>query len=280
MICRKHRTLSALISLIWASTYPHLLHQANAYSTPTNHKASAFNSHKLASSPSSTAANESTAATASTRKPLIPPVIQKGLSTLALTGAITVSTAIGGTLLPTAHAADLDLNGDDTVEIVLQNLKDSTGDATKSFQVFESISDIIKEGTGVGGSLSYNGVKLDRGYVADEDTAIYNPGLSLLTESEKSSLVTAIIQNKKGNIAAKTWSEDNEYAYDFLKTKLDPLHMVELAPFLKALPFLGGALYLVALAVQQLARELFEVAYVVSALVIFIPIIGLIAAGV
>ena len=101
-----------------------------------------------------------------------------------------------------------------------------------------------------------------------------------MTETEKSSLVTAIIQNRKGNIAAKTWSEDNEYAYDFLKTNLDPLHMVELAPYLKALPFLGGALYLVALAVQQFARGLFEVAYIVSALVIFIPIIGLIAAGV
>jgi hypothetical protein len=28
------------------------------------------------------------------------------------------------------------------------------------------------------------GVQLDRGYIADEDTAIYNPGLTLLTESD------------------------------------------------------------------------------------------------
>ena len=101
-----------------------------------------------------------------------------------------------------------------------------------------------------------------------------------MTESEKSSLTTGIIQNRKANIASKTWSEDNEYAFEYLKTQLDPLHMVELAPYLKALPFLGGAMYIVALAVQQFARGLFEVAYVVSALVIFIPVIGLILAGV
>ena len=153
---RKHSILSAFVSLLWVSTSPFLLHKANAYSTPTNHKTSAFNTQKLVSSPSSTAVKEPTSTTTSTRRSPLPPSVQKGLSTLALTGAITASTAIGGNLLPTAHATDLDVSGDDVVEIVLQNLKDSTGDATKSFQVFESISDIIKEGTGVGGSLSYS----------------------------------------------------------------------------------------------------------------------------
>ena len=77
------------------------------------------------------------------------------------------------------------------------------------------------------------GVTLERGYVADEDTTIYNPGLSLLTESEKNSLVNAIIENRKGNIASNSWSQDNEYAFDFLKTRLDPLHMYELKGYLK-----------------------------------------------
>jgi hypothetical protein len=129
-------------------------------------------------------------------------------------------------------------------------------------------------------SINKAGVKLERGYVADEDTTIYNPGLSLLTESEKSTLINAIIDNRKGNIASNSWNQDNEYAFDFLKTRLDPLHMVELSTYLKVLPFLGGAMYLVALGVQQFARGLFEVAYIVSALVVFLPIFVLIAAGV
>ncbi len=124
------------------------------------------------------------------------------------------------------------------------------------------------------------GVKLDRGYVEDEDTTVYNPGLSLLTETEKTSIVNGLIQNRKGNIASKTWSEDNQYAFEALKMRLDPLHMAELEGYLKVLPFLGGAMYLVALAAQQFARGIFEVAYVVSALVVFIPIFVLVAAGV
>lgn len=104
--------------------------------------------------------------------------------------------------------------------------------------------------------------------------------MSLLTESEKSSLINAILDNRKANIASNTWNQDNEYAFDFLKTRLDPLHMVELSSYLKVLPFLGGAMYLAVLGVQQFARGIFEVAYVVSALVVFVPIFVLIAAGV
>ena len=127
---------------------------------------------------------------------------------------------------------------------------------------------------------SLEGVNLERGFVADEDTTIYNPGLSLLTESEKSGLVNAIIDNRKGNVASKTWNKENEYAFDSLKSRLDPLHMVELSPYLKAFPFLGGAMYLVALGVQQFARGIFEGGYIVSVLVVFIPVIALILYGV
>ena len=102
-----------------------------------------------------------------------------------------------------------------------------------------------------------DGVKLNEGFVADEDTTIYNPGLSLLTSSEKERLVSAIIDNRKVGLSTQHWSENNEYAFDFLKQKLDPLHMYELGGYLKILPFYGAALYLVALFVQKNARGIF-----------------------
>ncbi len=123
-------------------------------------------------------------------------------------------------------------------------------------------------------------MKLERGFVADEDTTIYNPGLSLLTESEKGRIVDAVIQNKKQNIAKNTWSKDNEFAFDYIVSKLDPLHMVELKGYLGILPFYGAAVYLAALVVQQFARDLFPVAYIASAAAIFLPVLVLIAKGV
>lgn len=124
------------------------------------------------------------------------------------------------------------------------------------------------------------GVRLERGYVADEDTTIYNPGLSLLTESEKEKIVNAVIENRKSNLNKNTWNSDNEFAFDFLKTKLDPLHMTELKGFLGFFPIYGAGLYLAALAVQQFARNLFEPAYIISAVAVFLPILVLIAKGV
>ncbi len=86
-------------------------------------------------------------------------IIQKGIATIALTAAITAATAT--TSVATANELiDLDASsslptGEDTVELVLQNLKDATGDTGKSFKVFETVNEIITEGKGVGGSLSY-----------------------------------------------------------------------------------------------------------------------------
>ena len=96
-----------------------------------------------------------------------------------------------------------------------------------------------------------DGVKLNQGYVADEDTTIYNPGLTLLTSSEKERLVSAIIENRKIGLSANHWPENNEYAFDFLKQKLDPLHMYELQGYLGILPFYGAVVYLVGLWAQQ-----------------------------
>ena len=123
-------------------------------------------------------------------------------------------------------------------------------------------------------------MNLERGFVADEDTTIYNPGLSLLTESEKERLVEAILDNRKANQKSKTWNKDNEYAFEFLKQKLDPLHMVELRGYLGILPFWGAGLYLAALGVQQFKRELFSAAYIIAAILAFLPIIVLVSAGV
>lgn len=167
----------------------------------------------------------------------------------------------------------------ETVTSAVQNLRSAAGDVERSFGVFEDIAAIITEGKGVGGSLSYTGVKLERGYIADEDTTIYNPGLSLLTESEKERLVDEIVKNRKVGIEKKAWSENNEFAFDFLKQKLDPLHMYELRGYLGILPFYGAAVYLGTFFVQQNFRSVFPAAYIIGAVAVFGPIAVLVAFG-
>jgi len=167
----------------------------------------------------------------------------------------------------------------ETVTTVVQRLKSSTGSIDDTFLALEDVAKIITEGKGVGGQLTYDGVKLNEGYVADEDTTIYNPGLSLLTESEKERLTDAIIQNRKVSLSSNQWNENNEYAFKFLKQKLDPLHMNELGGYLKILPFWGAALYLGALFVQQNSRGIFPLVYGLCALGVFGPVIVLVASG-
>ncbi len=120
---------------------------------------------------------------------------------------------------------------------------------------------------------------MERGYVADEDTSIYNPGLTLLTESEKERLIDAVIQSRKDGLSTGQWSENNEYAYEYLKGTLDPLHMVELSGFLGFVPVYGAVLYLAVLAVQQNLRGLFTQAYAAGVAAFFVPLLALIAAG-
>lgn len=168
---------------------------------------------------------------------------------------------------------------DDVVDSVLQQLKQSSGKADETFKAYERIAGIITEGTGVGGTINYKGVQLDRGYVADEDTSIYNPGLTLLTETEKTQLVDAVIASRNANIKQQAWSQDLQLGYEFLKERLDPLHVVELRGYLRILPFYGAAVYLAVLAVQQLARDLFPVAYMVGVIAVFGPAILLVLRG-
>ena len=115
--------------------------------------------------------------------------------------------------------------------------------------------------------------------MADEDTAIYNPGLKLLTESEKERIVEAVINVRKSGLAAKDWNENTEIGFQFLKEKLDPLHMTELRGYLGILPFYGAFVYLVVIGVQQFARDIFKYAYLAGAFIIFLPVLVLVAAG-
>jgi hypothetical protein len=123
------------------------------------------------------------------------------------------------------------------------------------------------------------GIQLERGFISDEDTTIYNPGLALLTETEKERLVEAVISARKDGLAKDQWSENNEFAFDFLRQSLDPYHTVELSGYLVFVPFYGAFIYLAVLGVQQLLRDLFPTAYLVGVVAFFGPILALVAAG-
>lgn len=136
----------------------------NAYSAPSQRVSSSVRDEpKIIVSPpppppSSTVAGSAASISTSARRPISTTptplsFVQKGMSTLALTAAFTLSATT------TALAESLDYEqpmAEDTIDVVLQSLKDATGDAAKSFKVFETINDIITEGKGVGGSLSYS----------------------------------------------------------------------------------------------------------------------------
>jgi hypothetical protein len=171
------------------------------------------------------------------------------------------------------------------VQIAIKAVQDAnTNEAL--VRAYENIAEIITEGKGVGGSINFQGVQLDRGYVSDEDTSIYNPGLTLLTESEKTRLVDTVVESKKRQLVKSgstdgmnSWNNDLEAGYSFLRERLDPLHMYELRGYLSIVPIYGAVMYLVALAVQQLARDVFPIAYIVCAAAVFVPVIVLVLLG-
>mmetsp|Transcript_15549 Transcript_15549/g.26517 ORF Transcript_15549/g.26517 Transcript_15549/m.26517 type:complete len:268 (-) Transcript_15549:225-1028(-) len=256
---------AAAVMLSSAAAFNTIQPRMIATRTQTNNKSS------VASFMSSSSNNNNEHQNHFTSKPIV--------STLtALSIFATLSTT---PLLPNsaANAYEESDYASETVTTVVQRLKSSTGSIDDTFLALEDVAKIITEGKGVGGQLTYDGVKLNEGYVADEDTTIYNPGLSLLTESEKERLTDAIIQNRKISLSSNQWNENNEYAFKFLKQKLDPLHMYELGGYLKILPFWGAALYLGALFVQQNSRGIFPLVYGLCALGVFGPVIVLVAFG-
>jgi len=208
--------------------------------------------------------------------------VGKRVTTLALISAISLSTIAPSSsfLHPNnANAYESSDYASDAIITAVQSVKDSTGDNARTMKAFENIAEIITEGKGIGGSQNSPGVNLPSGLVTDEDNSIYNPGLSILTESEKNRLLDSLIQSRTDNKTKKAWTSDSEYAFKFLKQKLDPLHMTEVSGYLGILPYYGAVLYLGSLAVQQAARDSFPFVYIASAAAIFAPPVVLIALG-
>jgi hypothetical protein len=114
-----------------------------------------------------------------------------------------------------------------TITQVISALQSSIN-AKSTYSILEEISKIITEGKGIGGTITYNsGIRLGDGVqITDEDTTIYNPGLTLLTASEKDNLVSAMIHNHNigltilpttdgGGVGG--WSTENESAFQYIK---------------------------------------------------------------
>lgn len=263
-------TLAALLALLASAA---LLPMASSFSAPQNTPATKLMTRQYSGRSVSLFANDNNIDNNKLRP------VASAFATVTLLGSLLLSPMNSNMHPPSAFAYEESDYASETVTAVVQQLKDTAGDEKGTFKTLEEVAAIITEGKGVGGSLSYSGVKLTSGYVADEDTTIYNPGLSLLTGSEKERLVDAIIQSRKTGLSTNHWSEDNQYAFDFLKQKLDPLHMYELGGYLKILPFWGAALYLGALFVQQNSRGIFPLVYGLCALGVFGPVIVLVAFG-
>eukprot|EP00536_Pseudo-nitzschia_multiseries_P017503 jgi/Psemu1/264339/estExt_Genewise1Plus.C_15920001 len=223
-----------------------------------------------------------TTTTTTTTGLFVPPSLASLGLAAAVIAATTATTTTAVAVFPEPAYAYIPSDyASETVQNVIQELKAASGNVDETFRVYENIAGIITEGKGVGGQINYQGIQLERGYVADEDTTIYNPGLSLLTESEKERLVEGVIDARKAGLKASNnqWSENNQYAFEFLRQKLDPFHTTELRGYLGIVPYYGAALYLAVLAVQQFFRDGFQVAYLVGVVAFFAPILGLILAG-
>jgi len=284
----RRRTAIASLVLLAASSFPAA---TTAFSTSNNnhnaavhqqmsrvavHHSTQFRGRRTAASRLSLQTNNEIIDTNNNKKNDILRPILSAMTTATLALALTTNPLSS----QPAFAYEETDYASETVTNVVAQLKSTAGDVDGTFSTLDDIAKIITEGKGVGGTLTYNGVKLNEGIaIADEDTTIYNPGLTLLTSSEKERLVSAIIDNRKAGLSTQNWSENNEYAFDFLKQKLDPLHMHELEGYLGILPFYGAALYLVALFVQKNARGVFPIAYGLCALGIFGPVFVLVATG-
>jgi hypothetical protein len=80
--------------------------------------------------------------------------IQKGITSLTFAAMIALSSTTLTPGVAQAYEDYTDTSDVETVANVIQSLKDSSGDIAASFKTFESISEIITEGKGVGGMIS------------------------------------------------------------------------------------------------------------------------------
>lgn len=210
--------------------------------------------------------------------------LSKQILSLTLISMLLLSNPTNTMILSTSHAYDTSASSNtdyasEVVQDVLQRLQKTYGTIEGTVQVYEDIVAIITEGKGIGGYINYKGVQLDRGYISDEDTTIYNPGLTLLTESEKQSIVSALVQSKNNNIQKNSWNVDTQAGFDYIREKLDPYHTYELRSYYQIVPYMIIGLYVGVLAIQQLAREWFAPAYIVSVGMLVLPAVAIIAIG-
>jgi hypothetical protein len=211
-------------------------------------------------------------------KSITPPISsQKIVASAALCGLLLTASANCHTALaysPSDYASE-------TVQAAIGSLQSATGNVEKTFKAYEDIAAIITEGKGVGGDINYKGIQLDRGYISDEDTAIYNPGLTLLTESEKERLVEAVISARAAALQVNSdqWDQDTQLGFEFLRMKLDPFHIVQLRGYLQFVPVVIAASYVGVLAVQQFARNIFPIAYFIGVAAVVGPALALILVG-
>ena len=125
---------------------------------------------------------------------------------------------------------------------------------------------IIAKGEGIGGDVSFSGSNLNlRGVeVSGEDTSIYNPGLTLMSQDEKDYIVKGLHKVKSSPLKLNS---DSQGSLNYLIGLLDPLHTYELSSYLARLPITTAASYFLSLAVIFFARDVFPYAYVAIVLV-------------
>eukprot|EP01035_Chromulina_nebulosa_P019386 gene19386-25254_t len=79
--------------------------------------------------------------------------------------------------------------------------------------------------------------------------------------------------NKQHEKFGSNWDQILSYESKELKRRVDPFRTADLSSYLKIAPFIGGALYLGTLFVQQSIPELFIFAYPAAVFVLVIPVV-------
>lgn len=82
--------------------------------------------------------------------------------------------------------------------------------------------------------------------------------------------------NQKRAELSKVWDQSLDFERSAIRKEIDPYRTVDLLPYFKVAPVVGGVAYIGALAVQQLAPEAFVLAYPAAAFIFLSPILFII----
>uniref|UniRef100_A0A7S1TVU8 Uncharacterized protein n=1 Tax=Phaeomonas parva TaxID=124430 RepID=A0A7S1TVU8_9STRA len=104
----------------------------------------------------------------------------------------------------------------------------------------------------------------------DELSDATGDGEAVLPAKTKREVVSTL--KTKARYRGFDWDQDAVAAYSRIYFKMDPFYVVELRPWLQFAPFVGGALYLGTLFIQQRKPEWFTVAYLVAAGLFVLPV--------